>query len=221
MKFSEYLRGKRKELGYRSQESLAKRLGIHYMTVQKWELDKALPSLEKIKPLANALQTTDTFLFDMIMPNAPKSTLYYYDTANKINDIKAGKIFGATNKLPMDKKLLDSFVFKINSNFMKPVIEKGQRAIISYSAPINTGSYVILEIQCKEGNYTKKLQTFKKGNNQWLGVSIKDGIDSIFGRLLKKENNYWKIGGTVEKKSYITVNTKDIELKARIMGILL
>lgn len=56
-----------------SQEELSERLGVSRQTVSKWELDQALPQIEKIIVLAKLFEvTTDELLVDGVKEKAPK-----------------------------------------------------------------------------------------------------------------------------------------------------
>ena len=62
MKFGEKIRLLRK--GKYTQEELADILNIHVNTLLRWEHGERTPNLEKLKALANALDTTVEFLTD-------------------------------------------------------------------------------------------------------------------------------------------------------------
>ena len=72
MKFSEKLYYYRKKAGL-SQEALAARVGVSRQAVSKWETGEAMPEVEKLVALAQALGVTTDELLSPAEPTAPQS----------------------------------------------------------------------------------------------------------------------------------------------------
>lgn len=90
--------------------------------------------------------------------------------------------------------LLDSVVFKINGDFLSPFIKKGQKIVLSFSSPIKKGDYII----CSSTNKNK---------------------EPVCGLVEKVTTDSLKIK-TIANQNEINIPIKDIDIKARVMGIL-
>ena len=73
MNLGEKIRVRRRQLNL-SQEKLAEIIDVHSNTIRKWEKNESAPDLRLLQSLADALQTTVTYLCE---ENEPKNTTLF------------------------------------------------------------------------------------------------------------------------------------------------
>jgi transcriptional regulator with XRE-family HTH domain len=93
-----------------SQQDLAKKIGVHFTNLGKYERDEAIPSADTLNKLAKALDVTSDYLLNGTVQDKANNT---------IKDQELLMQFKKIEKLPNDKKKLllefiDSFVIKSN-----------------------------------------------------------------------------------------------------------
>ncbi|MDX9905907.1 MAG: helix-turn-helix transcriptional regulator [Bacteroidales bacterium] len=93
-----------------SQQELAKRVGVHYTNIGRYERGEAVPSANVLNSLAQALDVTPDYLINGTLEDKADSA---------ISDNELLIQFKKVEKLPEDKKklvkeFLDAFLFKDN-----------------------------------------------------------------------------------------------------------
>jgi len=223
--FAKMLKQKRKDadLSYRK---LAEHLGnITHKTLREYEQGLLYPSFKVLERICKFFKLNLTSIYMTIQnERAPATREKYFIKPNIyfINPAKAlSDLISPANLHPFryNEYLIDSLVYQIEGNFMEPLTTNNQKIILSYSAPINLGDYLFCEINCTKGNYAVKVKAFKKGTKQENSITVKSGPDHIWGKLIAVGNNQKTIENPTNNKR-ITVHQKDIDLEARIMGVL-
>ncbi|MFA6636187.1 MAG: helix-turn-helix transcriptional regulator [Candidatus Omnitrophota bacterium] len=230
--FAEVIKERRKEKGY-TFEKLSKLTGISAGVLNRYEKGKKYPSLKTLPSLCSVLELDQKGILSLIQSEkvplknngrrfeskySPLNIFTIFGTATQPHDL-----FTPSDDFLFDQEDISLYTFRVNGNFLSPLILPGQKVFIDYptqKSRFSAGHIIIVQIKCIKGNYTSKIREFKKANNQWTGISIEDGFDTIAGKLIKADSNLWRIEGLSNKKTTVDFDPKDIVLSARVMGAL-
>ena len=94
MSLGEKIKQRRRQLNL-SQENLAEKVHVHSNTIRKWEKGTSSPSAEEIKSLAEALDTTTTFLYEEDYPASFIKNSAYQDKTEIQNSVPPMAYWGS------------------------------------------------------------------------------------------------------------------------------
>lgn len=180
------VRSRRKELDL-TQKELAKKIGVHPITITQWETDKKEAAHNNLKSLAQALGvSTDFLLTGREIPPSSEFTVSAMPTQHDLpilNKIAAAHLPGASHskeKMSVDARFAraNHYCLTVSGQSMSPKIDEGDVVVIEKV-------YFRLEPLFEELGQADK--TIWMGlNNKVVAASI-DGDDPILKRLRVQE----------------------------------
>lgn len=91
-----------------SQRDLAKKFGVHFQSIGRWERDESMPDAQDIKKLAEFFKVTTDFLFFENVPRDGKVDIHDLDLMRQFEDADGLP----DEKRAVVKQLLDAFLLK-------------------------------------------------------------------------------------------------------------
>ncbi len=214
-----FIKHKRKEKNL-SQSQLNKLLGYEENSIFLSRIERGVASLpeKKIPFLSQALDIPEQVLLKMFHPDMP-GICYTFGEATTPIQIASPSPIKKTQDLIENKEVLDAIVFHIKSDFLEPIVRKNQKALVAYSASININDYILLGVYCTSENYLG-VESFRKKNDFFYGITISSGEDYVVGQLVSKNKDKTTIAGLKDLNSRLIIEKKDIVSTARIIGVL-
>ncbi|PIQ86416.1 MAG: hypothetical protein COV74_04980 [Candidatus Omnitrophica bacterium CG11_big_fil_rev_8_21_14_0_20_45_26] len=196
-KFAKYLEKRLEEKNVTKAE-LARKIGLKRQNyINNIVAGLHTPTIKRVEQIAKALDCNHLERLELIRLAAEERTpdeLKKHSSVQRlrfcyqVSDVDQLSNLSALRESKfLNEYLLDSYVFKIDTDFFAPLIKKGQRAIMSLQAPVEIGDAGFFQILGETEEDRKKLRAFKdpfpvseKGYTGVVGILVGGNVRSPY-----------------------------------------
>lgn len=209
--------------------ALARKLHITAGVIFRYEKGHSYPSPRILANLCEIFSWDFKEKFALIQAEKDPKSKSYFSQEHNADYFYEAKSLSAILELDglFDRKkypninLLSSFVFKIRGDFLYPLVNNGQRAIISFcnknelGKELTVGEYFIGTVACNTKNQSQ-IEKFISSKN----IITKKGPEHLTGKIISIDTKQIKICNLKSTAKSIGIVVEDVEIAARIIGIL-
>jgi transcriptional regulator with XRE-family HTH domain len=213
-------------------QALAKLLKISDGMLSQYETGKKFPSSAILEKLCEVTKLDfDTAYLKILSEKDPdyfsKPNIHYvYGPAKQPRDvIELDRRAENPKTLP---NLISSLVFDLAGGFLEPIAAKGQKIIVSYSAPPTSGDVIFLNLELTlfaDKNFTatpraREVGRFLLDNEQMEDGNNLDSNQTVVGRMVSDAKDKIVVAGIRKERPQLIIPKKEIKKIARLMGVL-